>query len=353
MDIGLRGGMDGIEAAWELQKLFDLPVIYLSAFADEATLERAKATRPYGYAVKPFNELEIKVLIEMALVKHRADVAMHRARESERNRADPPPRPGSPTDEKRHFTARELHDALKRSEFEIYFQPIFDLQTLRVTGAEALVRWNHPEKGLIPATDFIHAAERIGIIAPIVDLSLRKACSAAKEWLASAPNIRVSVNLSDSDLQRRDVAAAVAAVLEDLSLAPEHLEVEVSEHSSAERAQSLTVGNLEGLRELGVLISLDGFGREHGSMVAIRRFPVRRVKIDRSLVNVVTDDPQVLTIVKATVDVTESFNISVVAVGVETDEQLKCLQATGCHQAQGNLLGTPMSTEDFFKEYVM
>jgi len=300
-----------------------------------------------GITVFPLDEQDPEEIIRSA------DDSMYRAKAAGRNRYDTASDFESASAEWWRCRGGELHRALERSEFEIYFQPIFDLRTHRVTGAEALIRWNHPEKGLIPASGFIRAAERIGMMTEIVDLSLTKACSAAAGWLASEPEFRVSVNLSATDLQRRDLVPAVSLILERASLAPDHLELEVTEKSTVERLQARSGINLQELRDLGVQITLDHFGVEYASMLTMTALPVRTIKIDRSLIHALPDDRQASEIVKATVDVSERFNITVVAVGVETEAQLKWLTTAGCRQAQGNLLGAPSPTEDFLKLHIM
>jgi len=304
-------------------------------------------TASVGITVFPLDEQDPDEIIRSA------DDSMYRAKAAGRNRVDASSDLGSSSTRSWRRREGELHRALERSEFEIYFQPIFDLRDGRVTGAEALIRWNHPEQGLIPASRFIRAAERIGLMAQIVDLSLRKACSTAAGWLSSDPKLRVSVNLSDSDLQRRDLVSAVSVVLDTTSLAPDRLELEVAEKSTVERLQTRTGITLRGLRDLGVSISLDHFGVEYGSMLTMRALPVRTIKIDRSLIHGLPDDRRSAEIVKATVDVSDRFNISVVAVGVETKAQLRWLRDAGCTQAQGNLLGSPRPTGDFLRQHIM
>lgn len=303
-------------------------------------------TASVGITVFPLDEKNPDEIVR------RADDSMYRAKAAGRNRYDIATDFGERSGEWSRFQERELHHALERSEFELYLQPIFDLRNTRVTGAEALIRWNHPEKGLIPASKFIRAAERLGIITSIVDMSLRKACVAASGWPDSAPRMGVSVNLSDTDLQRRDLVSAVSAILEEASLAPDRLELEVNEKSTIERSQSRLAVNLQGLRDLGVLITLDHFGVEYASMLMMRSLAVRTIKIDPSLVSGLPDDPRATEIVRATVDVSRRFNIEVVAVGVETAEQLRWLKDAGCSQAQGNHLGPPMPTEVFRQLHV-
>jgi len=304
-------------------------------------------TASVGITVFPLDEQDPEEVIRSA------DNSMYRAKAAGRNRYDVASNFRSASADRWRCRGHELQRAIERSEFEIYFQPIFDLRNQRVTGAEALIRWNHPEEGLIPASGFIRAAERIGLMTEIVDMSLRKACSAAAGWLSSDPDLRVSVNLSNTDLERRDLVSVVSVILQKTSLAADHLELEVAEKPTVERLQARSGVNIQGLRDLGVLITLDHFGVEYASMLTMRALPVRTVKIDRSLIRAIPEDRQAAEIIKATVDVSERFNISVVAVGVETRAQLDWLKTAGCPQAQGNLLGAPKPTEEFLELHVM
>ena len=191
------------------------------------------------------------------------------------------------------------------------------------------------------------------MIGAMIDLSLTQACAAASRWTGAAADLPVSVNLSASQLQRRDLVDVVARVLAESGLAPSRLELEIQERSTVDRARSQAETNIMALRDLGIRITIDRFGREVASMLSMRSLPIGAVKLDRSLVGEVSGDPQAMEIVRATVDVSERFNITVVAVGVETGEQLRRVRSSGCHRAQGNLLGEPMSSEDFVKRYLM
>ena len=286
-------------------------------------------------------------------ILEQADKAMYRAKAAGRNRFNMSSHNGPSTARRHEFSERELRLALERSEFEIHFQPIFSLQPRRLTGAEALVRWNHPEKGLIPASRFIRDAERIGIIDTIIEMTLRQSCAALRGWLGGAPDMKISINVSPSELKRRDLVNAVSRVLNEESLPPGHLELEVDERSAIEERQSQTAINIRGLRNLGLMISLDQFGHEYASMMSMTTSSVGAVKIDRSVVKGIPNDSRAIEIVKATVDISEKFDITVVAVGVETEEQMRSLREAGCHQAQGELLGSAMATNEFFNRYLM
>jgi diguanylate cyclase (GGDEF)-like protein len=304
-------------------------------------------TASVGMTIFPNDAKDPDSILELA------DKAMYRAKAAGRNRFNMSAHLGPSTGRRHEFSEQELRRALERSEFEIHFQPIFSLQPHRLTGAEALVRWNHPEKGLIPASRFIRDAERIGIFDSIVTMTLKESCAAIRSWLGSAPDMKISINVSPAELRRRDLVNAVSEVLKEESLPPGHLELEVGERSAIEERQSQTAINIRGLRNLGLMISLDQFGHEYASMLSMTASPVGAVKIDRSVVMGIPKDSRAVEIVKATVEISQAFDITVVAVGVETEEQMQSLRDAGCHQAQGNLFGSAMATNEFFDRYLM
>ncbi len=238
---------------------------------------------------------------------------------------------------------RDLRQALAEGGLEVHFQPMVALAApQRIIGAEALVRWRHPEHGMVPPGEFIPLAEGAGLIGELGSFVLRTACIRAAQW----PGLCVAVNLSPEQVRRPGLVDLVAAVLTETNLPPSRLELEITEgivlHDSA-----ATLATLTRLRALGVGIVLDDFGTGYSSLSYLRRFPFSKLKVDRSFVAAITTDPGTAAIVQAVASLGRSLAIRVTAEGVETEEQLSLVRASGCDEAQGYLLGRPCPAEAF------
>ena len=233
-----------------------------------------------------------------------------------------------------------LKSALERKEFDLYYQPILDLTTNQLWGCEALIRWKHPTKGMIPPLQFIPAAEESGLIGPIGDWILEEACSTAMTW--GLP-LQVSVNLSPVQFKRRDVLASVKKALSLSGLPAHRLVLEITE---SVKLTEEAVATLKRLKDLGVSISLDDFGTGYASMSYLRSFPFDKIKIDQSFVRGIMDSPDSRAIIKATIGLAKDLKMSTTAEGVETSEQLNALRIAGASQAQGYLIAKPMPREE-------
>jgi len=272
-----------------------------------------------------------------ALVKH-ADLALYRAKTEGRNRYC-------------FFTAameaearnrRELEDdmrkALSRHEFELHYQTIVDLESRQCCGAEALVRWRHPERGVVLPDRFIPVAEDSGLIVPLGAWILRQACAEARKWPS---RLKVAVNLSPAQFKHGDLLAVLKSALADTGLAPERLELEITERVLLENnAENLAI--LRAIKNLGVAIVLDDFGTGYSSMTYLRMFPFDRIKIDQTFIQNMTHHAADAAIVCAVAGLGRSLDIATVAEGVETEEQLIALRAAGCQLAQGYLFSRPV-----------
>ncbi|HSN56035.1 MAG TPA: EAL domain-containing protein, partial [Candidatus Sulfomarinibacteraceae bacterium] len=264
-------------------------------------------TASVGITVFPIDENDPDAMLSSA------DNAMYRAKSEGRNRFRLSGGGQFANLNGDSLSEAELRRAVERSELEVYLQPVFDVEGTRVTGAEALIRWNHPEHGLIPACVFIEIAERIGILGDVVDLSLHRACEAASRWSGPAAELRVSVNLSGSQLQRRDLVDTVASALAASGLSPDRLELEIQERSTADRPAAEVSANILALRALGVRIAIDRFRGQFASILTMRTLPVATVKLDRSLVGEAAGDPSAMEVVRATVEISERLDITVIA----------------------------------------
>ncbi len=247
--------------------------------------------------------------------------------------------------QRRRMVEHELRLALGREEFEVVYQPQYELATERQCGSEALIRWHHPVHGKIAPGHFISVAEDTGLIVPLGEWVLRRACSDAVRW--PEPLI-VAVNLSPAQFRDGDIAETVATVLKETGLPPERLELEITESLLINDTEEV-LGKLNRLRELGVAIAMDDFGTGYSSLSYLARFPFSKVKIDRQFIRNMTRDPAMRAIVKTIIALGKSLDVVVTAEGVETEEQAAMLREFGCPQVQGFLYGYPGAAETGIK----
>jgi EAL domain-containing protein (putative c-di-GMP-specific phosphodiesterase class I) len=241
----------------------------------------------------------------------------------------------------------ELRAALERNEFLLHYQPIIDFTTGTIVCAEALLRWNNPRYGLLSPDTFIPIAEETGLIIPIGEWVLQTACAQNHVWqqLGFDP-IPVSVNVSGRQLRQQGVVARFLEILREAGLPPQYLELELTE-SVADGDPDETVRLFGELKSNGINLSIDDFGTGYSSLSYLKRFPIERLKIDRSFVKDLGTDPDDSAIVKAIVEVAHSLKVKVVAEGVETKEQLEMLRAYGCDAWQGFSYSKPVDAEEF------
>ncbi|MFT8245035.1 EAL domain-containing protein [Roseomonas sp. BN140053] len=244
----------------------------------------------------------------------------------------------------RRAMERDLRVAVERGEMFLVYQPQFDTMTRELVGQEALLRWTHPARGVVPPSDFVPLAEEAGLIIPLGRWVLETACIEAAGWPVPC---RVAVNLSPAQFRQPDLVAAISGILERTGLPPQRLKMEVTEGlliGDTERA--LTV--LRALKAMGIFLSLDDFGTGYSSLGYLRRFPFDELKIDQSFVRGLGRDVESAAIIEAVLALGRSLGLSVVAEGVETEEQLGMLRSRGCPQVQGYLLGRPARSGEFF-----
>jgi diguanylate cyclase (GGDEF)-like protein/PAS domain S-box-containing protein len=234
----------------------------------------------------------------------------------------------------------DLRNGLDRGELEIYYQPIVDAVSERIVAAEALVRWRHPDRGLVCPDEFVPYASESALIVALDEWVLRNACVQASTWRQAGHDIQVTVNLSSRTLQREDLVELVERVLGNASLDPARLVLEITEGAVMSDVESIVVA-LRRLRAMGVSISVDDFGTGYSSLSYLKRFPINSVKIDRSFVGDVTEDENDAAIVSTIITMAHSLKLLVVAEGVESPEQLAFLKARGCDQLQGYLFARP------------
>jgi diguanylate cyclase (GGDEF)-like protein len=265
----------------------------------------------------------------------RADAAMYSAKERGRNNLQCYAEGMSTMTQDRVKFESELHEALRNREFELHYQPKVDTLTGRVNSAEALIRWRHPQRGLVPPNEFISIADECGLLDAIGEWVLFEACRQAKAWQREGlPSLRVAVNLAPSQFRLANLVDQIRRALEASGLNPQLLEVELTETAVMSDAEE-SIQILEAISRMGVLVSVDDFGTGYSSMSYLRRFPIDKLKIDRCFVDQMTRRPEDASIVQAIISLAHSLHLKVIAEGVETPEQLALLAELGCDQYQG------------------
>jgi diguanylate cyclase (GGDEF)-like protein len=275
-----------------------------------------------------------------------ADLAMYRAKHSGKARYAVFEEAMNAQTLERLELEQDLRRAVERDEFVVHYQPEVSLQSGAVAGLEALVRWEHPERGLLLPEKFVPLAEETGLIVPIGEAVLEEACSWAKRWCERRPSDppAVCVNLSAGQFREPRLADTVARILDKTGLEPNSLFLEITESTVMEDAPA-TAAALKELQDLGVRAIIDDFGTGYSSLSYLERFPVDYVKIDRSFVAGLDRDPGTEMLVSAVIRLANNLDLKTIAEGVETEQQLERLRGMGCDLAQGYLFSEPLSAE--------
>ena len=303
--------------------------------------QRLRITTSIGISVYPDDGEDAGTLI-----KH-ADTAMYQAKQSDRRtyRFFKPEMNTRAVE--RQNVEKSLKQAIKQREFVLHYQPKVDLVTGAITGAEALVRWMHPTRGLLTPVDFIAAAEGFGLIQPVGQWVLREACRQAKAWQDSGLALTcISVNISSLEFCSEGFLTGVLSILEETGLTPGMLQLELSESALVTNAE-LAGRTLGALKSMGLKLAVDDFGTGYSSLRYLRRFPIDTLKIDESFIRQVASEGDGPAMVSAVLDLARNLKIVVVAEGVETDTELAFLQAHRCDSAQGYLFSRPLPPAQF------
>ncbi|MEG4204624.1 EAL domain-containing protein [Microcoleus sp. Pol7_A1] len=488
MDVNLQGEIDGITAAAEILSRFQIPVVYLTAYADENTLWRVNATKPFGYIVKPFEEKNLHTTIQLALHRHQYDsltnlpnrllfrdllsqildkqkkwsalipvmtlsldkinrinstlgheigdsvlckfaerlsncteninivarleaaqfaIVLEPVAEKQdaakiaQNILDIVAQPMivkgselyltasigislSPSDAsdgdqllKNAYTAMYnsqqlggnnyqfhtakvahssikrftqetfLRNALKRSEFEVYYEPQIEIKTGKIIGAEALVRWNHPERGRVSPGEFIPMAEEMGLIAPLGEWVLETACRQTKVWQTQGlPPLRVAVNVSARQFEQKNLTERVRQILTETNLDPKCLELELTE-SLILQDEKTAVQAFTAWKDMGISIAIDDFGMGYSSLSYPKRFPFDAIKIDKSFIRNIAEDRQNAAITIAIIQMAHGMNMTVIAEGVENESELAFLCDRECDEIQGYFFSQALPMAEF------
>ena len=248
-----------------------------------------------------------------------------------------------------HSLRTHLHDAIERDELELYFQPIVSVATQAITGLEALLRWRHPENGLVGPVDFIPFAEETGLIIPIGEWVLKAVCTCIQAWSNQGYLVpKIAINLSARQCREWGLVTTVSRIVTDAGISPHQLELELTESVLMENTDAV-VATLEGLRDLGFEIAIDDFGTGYSSLSYLKRFPIHTLKIDRSFIKDLVTDPGDVAIIAAIITMAHGLGIRVTAEGVETQEQLYVLGHQGCDQFQGRYLSDALPANEIIQ----
>ncbi len=331
LQIGIRRPDDAAELSRRLSEAFALPFVIRT--------REVHISASVGITVAPADGRAVDTLLK------NAELAMYRAKKAGR-------------DAYRFFAAemnvaarravtleRELRQALAGEQFVVHYQPQLDLASNQLVGVEALVRWNHPYRGLVRPGEFIGLAEDIGLIAPLTAWVLRSACRQQRAWQDRGfTGLQMSVNLSPVQFRERGIELLVERVLAESSLTAASLDLELTENAVIENSQT-AIQSLRHLNQLGVSLSIDDFGTGYSSLSYIKRLPVQRLKIDQSFVQNLEHNLNDEVIVRAIINLGHSLGLRVIAEGVETEGQLLRLRGFGCDEVQGHLISPPVSAE--------
>jgi diguanylate cyclase len=332
----LRHVQDGADAAMVARKLVELVSAPLRLEGHELSV-----TPSVGIALFPDHGGTAQALIT------NADAAMYQVKKSGRNGFQLFTPEMSTFFPDRLALERDLRKALERRELELYYQPKVDVLNGGTTGMEALVRWRHPQRGLILPGDFIPLAEETGIIVPLGQWVLREACRQNKAWQAlGLQPLRVAVNISAAQLRHDDLADQIALALRDTGLDAKYLEIEITESVVMQNA-SAALATLDRLSQMGIHLAVDDFGTGYSSLSYLNRFPINTLKIDSSFIRDLSSDRNDAVIVRAIITLAHSLHLQVVAEGVEHDSQLGFLRSFGSDQYQGYLHSKPLPAAEF------
>src|SRR5438552_3880319 len=340
------GGDEFTIVLQELEKKEDVAAMaqrVLRVVAEPIDVEgqRLYITTSIGITVYPEDGEDAETLLK------NADNAMYRAKAVGRNTYEMSTQELSSSMQERLTLESGLHQAMERNEFEVYYQPQIDSSTMRIVGMEALLRWRHPERGLMSPGSFLSVAEERGFIVLIGDWVLRTALQQARAFRdLGFPDFRVAVNLSARQFRELSLVENIESAIKQARIEPECLELEITESVAMENVD-LTFKVLERLRRTGISIAIDDFGMGHSSLSYLKRFPIDCLKIDRNFVEDLPDRFEDAAIVRSVIELAQGLNLRVVAEGVETKPQLDFLKEHGCREVQGFYFGFPVPAPQF------
>ncbi|PAB56802.1 EAL domain-containing protein [Anaeromicrobium sediminis] len=322
----------------------------ISEFTKEFIIENHKIfiSPSIGISLYPFDGHDGETLIKCA------DMAMYLAKEKGRNNYQFYISNLSQRACKKMYLENGLRKALENNEFTLYYQPQFNLSTEKFIGVEALIRWEHPDFGIVSPMEFIPLAEESGLIIPIGKWILENACRQNKIWEeAGFPQINIAVNISPVQFKSKDFVKMVEGVLKDTNIDPKYLELEITESIMQNMEDSILI--LNKLKNIGIKVSIDDFGTGYSSLSVLQNLPIDTLKIDQSFINDIKEDFNISPIVKTIIDMGNNLNLNIIAEGIEREYQIEYLKENKCFIGQGYLLSKPLSVEkinDIFKKFI-
>lgn len=318
-----------------------LPFVFLTGKAERSEMRQGMELGADDYLTKPFTKAELVGAISSRLKKQEAVAEQYNTLRAQSCALI------QDANDKLEQIKTSLCDALEREEFQLYYQPQVNVQTGKIMSAEALIRWLHPEKGLISPAQFIPSAEATGFIVQLGEWVLQTACRQMQVWQnAGFSGLRVAVNLSARQFHQPDLSSRVAQILAEIGLEPRSLELELTESLRVEDAKS-AIATLQQLKSLGVSISIDDFGTGYSSLSYLAQYPFDTLKIDRCFISNITHGCTNAAIVKAIIEMAHSLCLKVIAEGVETEAEKIFLGRYKCDTMQGYLFSPPLSAADF------
>ncbi len=330
----LGSGLDAADVARKILDSVAIPMVLRHrSFVTTASI---------GISTFPRDGVEPEVLVR------KADTAMYQAKKRGRNRFEFFTEDMNAAILRRAALESRLRAAIEEGGLSLCYQPQFDLRRARIVGAEALLRWQHPELGLLAPMEFLPAAEEAGLMLPIGEWVMRAACRESAAWQKDHPGLRVSVNVASQHFQEAGFVALVESALEESGLRPDCLELEITEGTLV-RDVEVMVNTLHALKQVGVCLSIDDFGTGYSALSYLKNLPIDALKIDQTFVRGLTTDPADATLTQTIVRMAQGLNLATVAEGVETPEQLLLLGSYGCNRMQGFLFGKPMPAEELLR----
>lgn len=300
-------------------------------------------TASIGISIYPTDGEDVKSLMKSA------DLAMYHAKDKGKNNSQFYSKTMNVTVLKRLVIENDLRKAIERNEFMLYYQPKVAVKNQKIVGAEALLRWKHPESGIVSPMEFIPVAEETGLILPIGEWVIRTACSQNKEWQKSGfEPMSIAVNLSNRQFEQPNLLEIIIRILKDVDMATKYVELEITE-STLMKSPDTAISILNELKDIGITISIDDFGTGYSSLEYLKRIPLNSLKVAYPFIKNILTSADDAAIAKTIITLAHSMNLNVIAEGVETEQQLKFLQELGCDEVQGYLFSRPLPADEFTK----
>ena len=351
MDIVIKGDVDGIDVADMVQHEFNIPVIFLTAYADDKTIDRAELTKAYGYLVKPIQDQELNAMIRMVLTRHKRDSELLETIDSLNDLGHAlgaaANRLSMQVKGKNYLSLeKDLEKALGNNEFKLLYQPQVGINSGKILGVEALIRWQHPSRGLLSPLTFIPELESTGLINEVGEWVIETAAEQAKQWSGlSSDGFSVAINISSSQVKPNQIDKFINDTIDKYSLHPSTIELEITESLIMDNNPN-EISVLRNLKDIGVKLAIDDFGTGYSGLSYLQNFPFDVIKIDREFVRNINKNNKYIAIIKAILNLAKSLEFHTIAEGVENTEELEFLKQHDCDLVQGFLFSPPIDANE-------